>query len=205
MVEKNFIDGTFHFSKIDPAYQDIFKAAIPYLETRQNLIHTFIVYQYAGLLLRHEPGAPEIILPAIILHDVGWSAIPEPDQLKAFKPGMRDETLRRKHEIEGVVIAEGILTTLDCSETRIHKITSIIDGHDTTYGARSPEDAVVKDADKLWRYSKVGFGIDIERFDFLPRGHFGYLVKSIDRWFLTPSGRATAIDEIKKRELDYGL
>ena len=205
MIEKNCIDDTFHLSKIDPAHQRLFKAAIPYLETRQNLIHTFIVYQYAGLLLTHEPGEPEIILPACILHDVGWSAIAEKDQLSAFKPGTRDETLRRKHETEGVIIAVGIMTTLDYPEARTNKITSIIDGHDTTRGARSPEDALVKDADKLWRYSKVGFAIDIERFDFLPSRHFDYLSKNIDQWFLTPSGRAMAVDEIKKREIAYGL
>lgn len=205
MLEKNFIDDTFHPSKIDPANQRLFKAAIPYLETRQNLIHTFIVCQYAGLLLTHEPGDPEIILPACILHDVGWSAIPEKDQLSAFRPGTRDETLRRKHETQGVVIAVDIMESLDYPEAQINKITSIIDGHDTTCGARSPEDALVKDADKLWRYSKAGFAIDIERFDFLPRQHFDYLFKNIDRWFLTRSGRAIAVDEIKKREIAYGL
>jgi HD superfamily phosphodiesterase len=205
MLENNFIDETFHLSKIDPAHQDLFKAASPYLETRQNLIHTFSVYQYASLLLKHEPGAPEIVLPACILHDVGWSAISEADQLKAFKPGTRDEDLRRKHETEGVFIAIDIMRGLDYPDPRIKAITSIIDGHDTTPGARSLEDAVVKDADKLWRYSKVGFGIDIERFKFLPKRHFDYLVGHIDKWFLTRKGRAIAIHEAHQLELAYGL
>lgn len=205
MVEKNGVDETFHLSKIDPAFQATFKAALPYLETRKNLIHTFIVYQYANVLLKHEPGAPEVILPACILHDVGWSAISELDQLKAFKPGARDEDLRRKHETEGVSIAIDIMMTLDYPDARIKKITSIIDGHDTTHRARSLEDAVVKDADKLWRYSEPGFRIDIERFEFPARRHFDYLSDHIDPWFLTPAGRLIAIREIQERSIAYGL
>jgi HD superfamily phosphodiesterase len=205
MLENDFIDETFRLSKIDPAFRDVFKSALPYLETRKNLIHTFIVYQYANVLLKHEPGAPEIIVPACILHDVGWSAILESDQLKAFKPGKRDEDLKRRHETEGVVIAIDIMAALDYSNARISKIVSIIDGHDTTRGARSPEDAVVKDADKLWRYSKVGVRIDIERFEFPPERHLDHLLNHIDKWFLTRGGRHIAIHEIQKRKSDHGL
>ncbi|WP_238531724.1 hypothetical protein [Nitritalea halalkaliphila] len=35
-------------------------------------------------------------------------------------------------------------------------MTAIIDGHDTTAEARSLEDSIVKDADKLWRYTPHG-------------------------------------------------
>ena len=205
MLENNFIDETFELSKIEPAFRDLFKSALPFLETRKNLIHTFIVYQYAIVLMKREPGAPEIIIPACILHDVGWSTIPESDQLKAFKPGKRNEDLRRKHETEGAAIAIDMMMALGFPDALIQNVTSIIDGHDTTHGARSPEDAVVKDADKLWRYSKVGFRIDIERFEFPPKRHFDYLVDHIDKWFLTRGGHAIAIHEIQKRSSAYGL
>lgn len=194
------IDDTFQLSKIEPCFQNMFKSALPFLQTRKNLIHTFIVYQYATILLKYEPGASEIVIPACILHDVGWSAIPEADQLKAFKPGKRDDNLRRKHETEGVVIAIEIMAALDYPDACINRILSIIDGHDTTPGARSLEDAVVKDADKLWRYSAVGFGIDVERFEFQPRHHADYLTDQINKWFLTRTGRTFAIHEIQKRK-----
>ncbi len=205
MLEKNFIDETFQLSKIEPAWRDVFRSALPYLETRKNQIHTYVVYQFAQLIARQACGMPEIIMPASILHDVGWSAIPERDQLRAFKPGKRDEDLRRKHETEGVVIATEIMTRFDYPAARIEKIIAIIDGHDTTQGARSPEDAVVKDADKLWRYSKIGFAIDIERFEFQPAHHFEYLVGHIDEWFLTAEGRRIAIHEAYQRGVAYGL
>ena len=38
----------------------------------------------------------------------------------------------------------------------IEKITAIIDGHDTTKIARSTNDALLKEADKLWRYTPHG-------------------------------------------------
>ncbi|GAB6909088.1 hypothetical protein JCM12296A_49290 [Desulfosarcina cetonica] len=205
MLQTISIDEKFQLAKIDPAFRDIFKSALPFLETRKNLIHTYIVYQYATALLKCAQGAPEVIMPACILHDVGWSAIPVSDQLKAFKPGKRDESLRRKHETEGVAIARDILAALGFQDARINQIVSIIDGHDTTQAARSPEDAVVKDADKLWRYSKVGFHIDIERFEFPPKRHFDYLVGHLDKWFLTREGRTIAIHEAHQRELAYGV
>ena len=73
---KVLIDTEFHLEKIDPAVREIFKSALPFLETRENKIHTFIVYQYAQALLKQESGTAEVVLPACILHDVGWSAVP---------------------------------------------------------------------------------------------------------------------------------
>jgi HD superfamily phosphodiesterase len=205
MPQTIFIDDSFEISKIDPVFRSIFRSALPFLETRKNLIHTFIVYQYAHVLLKHEHGAPEIILPACILHDVGWSVIPEMDQLKAFKPGVRDETLRKRHETAGATIAAEILAALDYQDGLIKKIVSIIDGHDTSRKARSQEDAVAKDADKLWRFSAAGFRIDVERFEIRPRRHIDYLQEHIDEWFLTGEGRAIAIHEVHQRKLAYGL
>lgn len=205
MPQTIFIDDSFQISKIDPAFQNIFRSALPFLETRKNLIHTFIVYQYAKVLLKREHGAPEIVLPACILHDVGWSVIPELDQLKAFKPGVRDENIRRRHETAGASIAAEILAKLDYQDALIRKIISIIDGHDTSRKARSQEDAVAKDADKLWRYSAAGFRIDVERFEAQPQSHIDYLAQRVDEWFLTREGRAIAIHEFHQRKLAHGL
>lgn len=205
MPKTIFIDDSFRLSKISPVFRNIFKSALPFLETRQNVIHTYIVHQYAHILLKREQGVPGIILPACILHDVGWSVIPETEQLKAFKPGVRDEQLRRKHETAGAAIAADILEALDYQDGVIKRIVSIIDGHDTSREARSQEDAVVKDADKLWRYSAAGFRIDVERFEVHPRHHIEYLQENVNEWFLTREGRDVAAQETHQRKLAYGF
>jgi HD superfamily phosphodiesterase len=164
MLPTYSIDEIFELRKIEIPFQNIFEMAMPFLKTRLNLPHTYIVYQYAQLLLEEEGGSREITLPACILHDVGWSTIPEDKQLTAFGPNGNDMVLRRKHEVEGAAIAKQILRTLRYDETLIPQILKIIDGHDTTRHARSPEDAITKDSDKLFRLSALGFRIDAERF-----------------------------------------
>jgi HD superfamily phosphodiesterase len=199
MVPTYSIDEIFELQKIETRFQRVFESAIPFLNTRHNLVHTFIVYQYALLLLEKEPGSREVALPACILHDVGWSTIPEDKQLTAFGPDGNDMVLRRKHEVEGALIANQILRRLGYDEAWIPDILKIIDGHDTTREARSSEDAITKDSDKLFRLSALGFRIDAERFqeDLQNRGK--YLREKMDVWFLTKTGKKFALHELEMR------
>ena len=199
------IDSDFHPQKIEPDYRDLFDEALPFLETRNNILHTYIVYQYALALLKKEDANSRIVLPASILHDVGWSAIPEKEQLQAFGPNISKEELRRKHETEGVLIARKILTAQKFKEDHIKTITDIIDGHDTRTVANTPEDALVKDADKLWRYSKTGFNVDARRFGIEPKVWLNSLSESIDDWFLTREGKQLATLEYNARKQEGGF
>jgi HD superfamily phosphodiesterase len=193
------LDEIFQLQKIESRYQRIFESAIPFLNTRHNLVHTFVVYQYALLLLEKEPGTREVVLPACILHDVGWSIIPEDQQLTAFGPNGKDMVLRRKHEVEGAVIADQILRKLGYDEALIPEILKIIDGHDTIREARSSEDAITKDSDKLFRLCALGFRIDAERFQEDLANRVPYLLEKMDAWFLTETGREMAIHELQMR------
>jgi hypothetical protein len=68
----------------------------------------------------------------------------------------------------------------------------------------SLSDAIVKDSDKLWRYSEHGFRTNIKRFDLpVPR----YLIRlrtKLDEWFLTETARRLAQEEQRQRALSYG-
>ena len=66
-------------------------------------------------------------------------------------------------------------------------------------GAISLNDKIVKDADKLWRYSKEGFDIDIERFAETFQEGISRLTSSLNKWFLTNSAKEIAREEIKNR------
>jgi HD superfamily phosphodiesterase len=193
------IDEVFDLKKIESPFQRIFELAVPFLNTRLNLPHTYIVYQYAQLLLQEEGGSREITIPACILHDVGWSCIPEDQQLKAFGPVIDDPRSRRKHEVEGALIAGQILSRAGYDGSLVQKITQIIDGHDTTTEARSLEDALTKDSDKLFRLSAFGFRIDCERFKLDPQSYWPHLSKKTEEWFLTRTGKELAIQEIRAR------
>jgi HD superfamily phosphodiesterase len=199
------IDYDFQLEKIDRNFRNLFRSALPFLDTRNNVIHTYIVYQYARALVKAEPCDSGIVIAAAILHDVGWSRIPESEQLNAFGPTVRDQSLRRKHEVEGVLIANRILNSLKHDTGSIREILAIIDGHDTIEEARTAEDAIVKDADKLWRFSEAGLRIDVERFQAQPGPYLEYLSERMDRWFLTREGRRIVMQELRLRELEYGM
>lgn len=203
MVLTYSIDENFELRKIETPFQRIFELAAPFLKTRLNLPHTYIAYQYAKLLLEAEGGAREIVIPACILHDVGWSAIPEDQQIKAYGPNMTDPEARRKHEVEGVSIARRILSQAGCNGSLVEKIVEIIDGHDTTVNARSLEDAITKDSDKLFRLSACGVRIDCERFHADPKEYWPFLLKRSSNWFLTPTGKELAAHEALARDREY--
>jgi hypothetical protein len=171
----------------------IYEKAKPYLDTRENDVHVSLSYAFAQRLLAHYPEAnARIVLPAIILHDVGWKMVPEKVQLKAFGPTLRDKELQRVHEREGARIAEEILDSLGHGKEETLEILAIIDGHDTRREALSLNDALVKDADKLWRFTPEGVEIDYLRFGLERARHLDDLSRLLERWFFTAEARAMA-------------
>jgi HD superfamily phosphodiesterase len=174
-------------------YESIYEKAKPYLDTRENEIHVSICYELAERLLSHCPEAdPEVVLPAILLHDVGWKMVPEEKQLRAFGPNAKDMDTRRIHEVEGVEIAKGILNALNYDREKTDEILAIIEGHDSRLEALSLNDALVKDADKLWRFSPVGLKIDHSRFGVDWDTYRIWLSGQIDTWFFTPAAKDIA-------------
>lgn len=150
----------------------IWKLAAPYLSTRDNDAHSLYSYGIARALLSQIPEAEEsIVLPAILLHDTGWSTVDERENLEAIAPdrdGSR-EHLVFQHEKEGARIARSILEQVGITSEDIEQIVAIIDGHDTRRIALTINDAVVKDSDKVWRVTPHGrrvvmdwFGLDAE-------------------------------------------
>jgi len=187
---------------IKPIHQKIFEKAKPFLRTRKNLIHTRIALRYALKLLEQEKGDAKVVIPAVLLHDVGWKAIPEKLHLTAFGPNPTNPKLARVHELEGAKIAKRILEELYYPSTNVKEICQIIQGHDSRKRPISSSDRIVKDADKLWRYSRRGVKVETERFN-VPRSiYLSFLEKIINEWFLTPTARGLAKKEILSRRYE---
>lgn len=143
--------------------------ARPFLDVRNNDEHTLVAYGVALMLLKELPDVrPDVVLPAILLHDVGWKRVPQDLLLEAIGRTPSRPDLVRDHELYGVAIAREILERHRPDGVDIDAVLAIIDGHDTTRDARSPEDAVVKDADKGWRTTPHGMRII--------RGWYGWTV-----------------------------
>lgn len=162
------VSGLVHLRDED---REIWERAARFLDVRSNDSHTVYAYGLARALVDLHPDAdPEIVLPAILLHDTGWSQVPPGDVLEAIEPGAGRHDVVITHEKEGARIATEVLTDLSFEQHRIDEIVTIIDGHDTRLTALSLNDALVKDADKLWRLTPHGvetvmnwFGLDREQ------------------------------------------
>jgi HD superfamily phosphodiesterase len=185
---------------IKPVFKKIYQLAKPYLNTRYNDVHTEMSVQFAYQLMEAEGGNEGIVIPAIILHDVGWKKVPEELHLKAFGPKATMPELNRIHEVEGVKIAKDILEKVNYDVEEMTQILEIIDGHDSRKQSVSLNDRIVKDADKLWRFSREGFNIDNERFGESYAAGLNRLSKYLPVWFFTSTARKLAGEELQKRE-----
>lgn len=129
------------------------------LAVRSNDAHTLYSVSIAHQLLGHHPNAEaKIVLPAMVLHDIGWSAVDPGLVLSAIAPGAGNPELVLRHEQEGARLASRLLERHGVTQEDIERIIHIIDGHDSRTESTSIEDSLVKDADKLWRLT--GHGLD---------------------------------------------
>jgi HD superfamily phosphodiesterase len=184
-------------------FDKIWELAEPYLNTRDNIIHTRISLRLAYHLMDKEGGDPAIVIPAIILHDVGWKAIPENLHLAAFGPKATSPELNRVHEIEGVRIAKKILEQVQYDHRKIGEILEIIDGHDSREDPLSLNDKLVKDADKLSRYHKEIFHIDMRRYNYTYEEELNRIRSHVEEWFFTRFAKKIARKELKNRLKEF--
>jgi HD superfamily phosphodiesterase len=161
------LTGVIDFRALDA---QVWRRAATYLQVRSNDGHTLYAYGLARALVDLHPEAdPDVVLPAILLHDTGWSQVDPDEVLEAIAPGQLGSRpdLVRQHEVEGARIAGEVLAELNHDPERTARIVEIIDGHDSRRHSLSVEDSLVKDADKLWRLTPHGvdtvmawFGLD---------------------------------------------
>jgi len=140
----------------------IWLLALSYQDKRNDEGHVEIATRYAIEMLQMVYNAdnftanPLIVLPAITLHDIGWSKMPADKLLIAYNPPSKEAeyTARLEHQIYALETAEIILTQVKCPSLAKGKILVIISQHDTRKGFYGLNDAIVRDADKLWRYTQ---------------------------------------------------
>ncbi|MEV0693961.1 HD domain-containing protein [Streptomyces sp. NPDC050388] len=139
----------------------IWKAVVPETRTRGNDIHLPISLAYAERLCDSFPHADRLLVRvAIQLHDTGWGRVDEERILsEGFSGDWRRAEIRFEHERQGCAIAREVLPPLGYEDAFVQQVCDIIDGHDTRKEAYSLEDALVRDADRLWRFDHAGIAL----------------------------------------------
>lgn len=172
------------------SYQQIWEEASVLLAKGRwyDLVHTAIATSHLGQILQQErtqgilrdeseeqyQESQAILIPAIILHDVGWSAIGENKNTQ-----WNDQELRRRHMEIGAQLAEHILSKMTYSPTLTQRIVHLVAHHDDQYLGKDPqtqEEIILRDADACFILTFLSFwkdftvtGGDLSSTDFLDK------------------------------------
>jgi len=189
-------------------FEKIWNMALPHQDKRDDAGHAFITLEYAKQLVDLEAGDPEVVIPAIILHDTGWSRLTRDEWMVVFSPDATaaDEmVVRLRHQEEGVNIAKEILESIDYPANWTEEIVEIISQHDTRKGFISNNEGLMRDADKLWRFSKTGFDADVDRFEIAPQILHDRIIKQIpsEGFFYSQTSRELAYEELERRRREF--
>jgi hypothetical protein len=183
-------------------YEPAWAAARPYMRARKNDVHVPLSFWYAERLLERHPEADaDVVLLAIMFHDAGWAVIDE-ERIYAEGFATRDQEVdlasdvRILHEKEGARIAAEALGGLGEPAAVVEQVVAIIDGHDSRPTALSRNDELVKDADKLWRYSVTGLSVSCDWFGMTPGEYAARLERQVREALFTDAAR-----EIGARDL----
>lgn len=187
-------------------YDDVWRAAEPYMRARKNDIHIPLSFAFAQKLLQAYPEAdPDVVSLALMLHDIGWWQIDMNDIIeKGFGPNMMQSDVRFLHEREGVRLSRELLKKTGWPEAVIAAVGEIIDGHDTRAEPRSLNDRLVRDADKLWRFTVTGVAVACDWFKLTPRQYADRLEKQVSA-LETEAGREMAAQELVRTRAELML
>lgn len=181
---------------LDPVWASV----IPETRTRGNDVHLPVSLAYAERLCRAHPEAdPLLVRVAILLHDVGWGRVDESRILsEGFSGDWKKAQIRFEHEKQGCEIAREVLPPLGYPARFVEDVVAIIDGHDTRPEAHSLEDALVRDADRLWRFDHVGVALASGWFRMTPSEYCDRLEAQIVPELLTQAGVAMALAALQR-------
>lgn len=155
--------------------------------------HTLRAVEYGKILAKEEGGDPEIILTALVLHDIGWSLVDFDDFLMSPIFEKQDTQSVQDHMIQGASVVRRILNDLNYPPDKKELVLRIIAYHDRPEAIGSMpevEATLVFEADRLDRYR----GESLERY----RKMFGpdyqkkeleFLVQGAEIWFRTSTGK----------------
>lgn len=194
-VDTTPIVASFGSDDLDP----LWRAIVVESRARSNDIHLPISFAFAERLCDAYPDADALVVRvAILLHDTGWARVDESRIIsEGFGDDWRKSDIRFEHEREGCEVAREVLPPLGYDDAFITRVTDIIDGHDTRTESHSLEDSLVRDADRLWRFTPTGIALASGWFALTPAEYARRL-----RVEIVPELRTQAAVEMATSELE---
>jgi HD superfamily phosphodiesterase len=189
---------------MDPVVENKLKERVRLLLMRGRKAdweHTLRAVEYGKYLLRHEEGDEEIVIPALYLHDIGWSNVDFDDFRKASPQKKKEVVSVSLHMRNGAALAREILDDLGWDPKKTQTIVSIIEIHDETdkiLALDDPSAILIIEADRMDRYGpesinrfKAMLGENYFNEDHRKNGA-AYLREGLSVWFRTRTGKELA-------------
>lgn len=178
----------------------IWRAVNHLIRARNNDIHLPISMAFADRLCAAYPEADaQVVRVSVLLHDIGWALVDEDRILsEGFSGDWRKAEIRFEHERQACNVAREILPGLGYSDEFVEDVCAIIDGHDTRPEALSLEDALMRDADRLWRFDHAGIALAHTWFKLTPSAYMDRLGSEIIPELLTEAGIAMGTAHLER-------
>jgi len=181
----------------------LFQLAKPFLDKGMNKnfqLHTEgVLLALKDIMRLTGEGDFDLLLPAVIFHDTGWSNVPISMQGEANSQ-LKEEGMR-KHLEEGARIAGEVLPQYGYSASEVAKIARIIGQHKYC----DPKDVnsqILIDADNLSDIYQEQFAADMDSYNNTAENLLKY---RLDNTFYFPESKEIFDREVAARKDEYGI
>lgn len=182
-------------------YQNIWESALPYLKKGINknfVIHTEGVVKAMELILKKEKGDPDILIPAAMLHDVGWANVPKKYQRTKNKA---DKLHGMKLHIElAQEIIIKILQSVNYKAFQVNEVIEIVQAHKFSKPRKLSKKMLI-DADQLSDSFKEQFYSDVKAYNSTPEKLYNFRMS--DNNFYTEVAKDIFLEQMKQRRSEF--
>jgi len=169
------------------------------LKKKDYVLHVQLVTRAMQALILKEGGNEDILIPAALLHDIGWSEVSEKLQLASDK----EEKLEaeRQHLSKASPIIRTILSNLNYKKDLIEQIIDVVLSHKFAKPQKKEQQLLI-DADTLSDTYKEAFYSDIKSYNTTPEEALAFRGKNT---FYTKTARKIFQKELAARRKEVFL
>jgi len=181
-------------------YKKIWQLSLPYLKQgkmKNFVLHTEGVVKAMELLLKKEKGDSNILIPAAILHDIGWAKVPLKLQ-KSHKQSEKTQAMRLHLEYAPAIIKK-VPEDLNYNSKFIERIAEIVLAH-KFHQPRQLDKRLLIDADNLSDAFKEQFYSDVKAYHNTPQNQYNY---RLNNKFYTKTAKNIFYKELNQRKKEF--
>ncbi|MBD3362682.1 HD domain-containing protein [Candidatus Dojkabacteria bacterium] len=180
---------------------DIVKNKLNGIGKKDYVLHSKMVTRAMEEIIEGEGGNPDILIPAAMLHDIGWINVPRKFQ---FAKTHKDKIEAEKQHLEKAVpLIKKILQELQYSKSKIYQIIHVVTNHKSKKPGGDKNIECMVDADNLSDTYKESFYSDAVAYNVTPQEALEFRSKNS---FFTETANQIFRNQlqIRKEEIENG-